>query len=222
MKYSIVNLHYNESEADYRRALQSIAYQTFKDYECICVDHASISGLPVEEIVNEFGFSYLRLHENRLCGFGHNEAIKAAKGEYICFIDSDDFVMPDYLSLIDTFNQGEDVIFLGVQSFGDWKFQFVPGAENTPKLSDFMFHANFFKCIKRSFLIENDLWELEGMVMSDYDLCKKIEKTLTSFSFVPEVIYMYQTGKPVTWVSDIDEVSRIHEEWSTAWEQKRK
>ena len=80
--------------------LNSLINQTISDYEIITVDDASTDNSL--EILKEYERKYPHLirvvaHEvNKRQGGAKNTGLKYAKGEWIGFIDSDDWVTPDY------------------------------------------------------------------------------------------------------------------------------
>ncbi|HKQ99575.1 MAG TPA: glycosyltransferase family 2 protein [Pyrinomonadaceae bacterium] len=97
MKVSIVIPLYNK--APYvRRALDSIAAQTFSDFEVIVVDDGSTDEGP--QIVKEYGDARVRLITQANAGPGpaRNAGIALAQGELTAFLDADDEWMPEYLS----------------------------------------------------------------------------------------------------------------------------
>lgn len=79
-----------------RQALNSIAGQTFRDYEIIVVDDASTDGTAAW-LRGRRAISLLRLRRNRGTSEARNRALKAARGEFIAFLDSDDYWRPNYL-----------------------------------------------------------------------------------------------------------------------------
>ena len=100
MKISVIIPVYNTPEKKLRRCLDSIIVQSFGDYECIIVDDGSTdcSG----EIIDE----YSRL-DSRFCAIhkknggvssARNYGLEIAKGEWIVFVDSDDYLLPDHIS----------------------------------------------------------------------------------------------------------------------------
>lgn len=79
--------------------LDSIFWQNFKNWECILVDDGSPDNCG--EICEDFARKDSRfkvIHkENGGLSSARNAGLKIARGDYIAFIDSDDWVEPDYL-----------------------------------------------------------------------------------------------------------------------------
>ena len=80
-----------------RRTLDSIARQTFTDFEVIVVDDGSTDEGP--EIVRSFADQRMRLvtQTNLGPGAARNRAIEEARGDLIAFLDADDEWLPEYL-----------------------------------------------------------------------------------------------------------------------------
>lgn len=96
MRVSVIIPLYNK--APYvRRALDSVAAQTFDDFELIVVDDGSQD--EGARIVEEYGDARIRLIKQRNAGPGaaRNRGIKEARGELLAFLDADDEWMPPYL-----------------------------------------------------------------------------------------------------------------------------
>ena len=95
-RVSVIVPLYNKA-AFVRRALDSIAAQTFADFETIVVDDGSTDG--GERVVAEYGDARFRLVSQRNVGPGaaRNRGISEAAGEFIAFLDADDEWLPDYL-----------------------------------------------------------------------------------------------------------------------------
>ena len=82
------------------RCIRSIQEQTFKDFECIVVNDCTpdksmeiVSSL----VQNDSRFRIIHHEVNKGLGEARNTGIRNAEGEYITFIDSDDYVDPGYL-----------------------------------------------------------------------------------------------------------------------------
>ncbi len=78
------------------RALQSVMDQTYKNWEVIIIDNHSQDN--TDEIVEAFKdprITLLKIHNNGVIAASRNMGIRAAKGEWIAFLDSDDHWYPN-------------------------------------------------------------------------------------------------------------------------------
>lgn len=110
-RFSVIMPLYNKAPF-VRKALQSIASQTYRDFELIIIDDGSTdnSAAICEEFFQTFNHSLAHsINVNR--SFVHsfirqtnsgvaaarNNGVKASKGEYVCFLDADDWWEPNFL-----------------------------------------------------------------------------------------------------------------------------
>ena len=95
-----INLCCFNSERYLRETLESIAGQTFSNWELVAVNDGSTDS--TESILHEFrtkGYPVLYYYqENRGIAHSRNKAIELSRGDYIAFIDHDDIWFPDILS----------------------------------------------------------------------------------------------------------------------------
>lgn len=81
------------------RCIESILAQTFIDYELILVNDGSTDSCP--KICDEYARKDNRIkiiHKNNGgLSDARNTGMKAAKGQYLIFVDSDDYILPDAL-----------------------------------------------------------------------------------------------------------------------------
>lgn len=96
---SVVVPVYN-AEKYLQECLVSLACQSYKDFEVLMVDDGSKDNSFA--ICQEWAAKDSRFlafsQENAGVSAARNRALQEAKGEYVCFIDSDDLVAPDYLT----------------------------------------------------------------------------------------------------------------------------
>lgn len=115
MRFSVIIPIYNVE--DYlRRCVESVINQTFKDYEVFLIDDCSSdSSLKIaEEYENNEAVTLLRKGKNSGLSDTRNYGIRKAKGEYILFLDSDDYIEVDALEKIDRLiseNETPDIIY---------------------------------------------------------------------------------------------------------------
>lgn len=110
IKFSIIVPVYNV-EKFLRESLDSIVAQTLKDFEVICVNDGSTDNSL--EILNEYAKSDFRFkiisQENQGQGVARNSAIDNAQGEYLLFVDPDDFIESNTLEYLCNKFQEADV-----------------------------------------------------------------------------------------------------------------
>ena len=124
-KFSIIIPNYNKE--DYvEETLNSIFNQTYKNYEVIVIDDAS-SDNSIEKIKN---YDVKLFHTNRkMAGGARNVGLDNATGDYILFLDSDDyFTTPTVLEELNNLIKDEDMIFLNYtrDDFGQIKLMEEP------------------------------------------------------------------------------------------------
>ncbi|MEW6236061.1 MAG: glycosyltransferase family 2 protein [Candidatus Omnitrophota bacterium] len=98
-KVSVVLPAYNR-ERTILRALNSVLSQTFADFEILAVDDGSADGtIKAIQSCADPRIRCLRHEKNRGAAAARNTGIKAARGEYVAFLDSDDEWLPQKLEL---------------------------------------------------------------------------------------------------------------------------
>lgn len=98
MKVSVIVPVYN-TEKYLKNCIDSLLKQNFEDYEIIVINDLSPGN--AEEIIKSYNdkkIVYIKNKTNKGIGYNRNLGIKKAKGEYVCFIDSDDYVREDFIS----------------------------------------------------------------------------------------------------------------------------
>ena len=82
-----------------RKCLTSLVEQTFQDREIIAVNDGSTDhSLDIlREFEQKYDFITVIDQKNRGMSKARNRGLSLARGEYICFIDSDDYVAPNFL-----------------------------------------------------------------------------------------------------------------------------
>lgn len=103
MRFSVVIPLYNK--APYvRKALESVFAQTFRDFELIVVDDGSKdeSYDVAKSVLEECEVPYQLIHqENAGVSTARNNGVAASRGDYLCFLDADDWWAPEFLEKMD-------------------------------------------------------------------------------------------------------------------------
>ena len=103
MRFSVVIPLYNK--APYvKKALESVFAQTFRDFELIVVDDGSTDdSLNVaKEVLDASGIYHQLIHQdNAGVSTARNNGVASSNGDYICFLDADDWWAPNFLERMD-------------------------------------------------------------------------------------------------------------------------
>jgi len=119
--FSVIIPIYNR-EKYILKAVESIFNQTFNNWELILINDASSDATAaiINEINNPKVVVIHNAHNLERC-VSRNIGIKAAKGKYICFLDSDDYHLPNHLELLHSFieAQGEPVALFFTNAYNE-------------------------------------------------------------------------------------------------------
>ena len=89
-------------ESVLRRSVASVLAQTYRNLELILVDDGSPDGCPA--ICDEYAAADSRVkvfhHKNGGGSTARNRGVDEATGEYIAFVDPDDYVEPDFIDFL--------------------------------------------------------------------------------------------------------------------------
>lgn len=102
MRFSVIIPLYNK-QVYVRKALESVVAQTYKDFECIIVDDGSTDGSL--DVVRSLDTGDCKLEiisqANAGVAAARNNGVAASRGEYVCFLDADDWWEPTFLEEMD-------------------------------------------------------------------------------------------------------------------------
>lgn len=188
-----------------------------EEYEVICVDDCSPDGSRaiVERLQKEYKTLRLICHErNKKLGGARNTGLKEAKGRYVWFVDSDDYVMPNCISKLLREAEAEDaeMLLFDYATVTNGKSQQVV----YPKIEDRIVtgagllkqvQERWYVCVptawnklyKREFLMQNGLLFTEDVMYEDTDLSLKMLAYLKRIKYVNMAAYNYrQNAQSIT------------------------
>jgi hypothetical protein len=121
--FSIIIPFFNRS-ATLNRAIVSVQAQKFEDWELILVDDASSDAsveIAEKAASADSRITVLTNAQNQERCRSRNLGINQAKGQYICFLDSDDYHLPHHLSLLYAFleQRGFPTAFLFTKAWNE-------------------------------------------------------------------------------------------------------
>ena len=205
----IVPVYNNEEYLD--KCLSSICNQTLNDIEIICINDGSDDSSC--DILNDFRQKDNRVvvlsQKNQGAGASRNNGIDIANGEYISFVDADDWLEEGCLEKLYNNaiqNNSDLVLFNSVERKADDEIKdriYIP-IENEIDYGNFVFDYNYSKRLvmnsmfvvwsklyKASFIKDNNIKFDTHKIFNDVQF--HIESMLLSkrISYVPEILYNY-------------------------------
>lgn len=197
-KISVIIPIYNV--APYLRAcLDSLLVQTYSNFEIICVDDGSKdeSGSIADEYASKYPGFHVIHKENGGLSSARNAGLAITSGEYICFIDSDDYVSDNYLAeMAKALDEGYDYAECVNTAFDEtgkmWEYGYQSkediSAVDYTERPDLLIHVAMFVRgnMYRRELIDGILFP-EGLVHEDiyytsilFSKVKKIKKVMNT------------------------------------------
>lgn len=191
MRFSIIIPNYNK-EPYLKECLDSVFNQTLdkSKYEVLFIDDGSTDNSL--EIVKNYNVRLF--HTNRkMAGGARNKGIENATGQYILFLDSDDYLYSnDVLEKLDKHITDEDIINLPfIKEYSDCqKILGDYGLSLEEKISSSVFNAPFTKCVKRSLL--NNIRFIEEVYYEDVSYNVEILCNVKKESDFQEPVVFYR------------------------------
>ncbi len=221
-KLSIIIPAYNV-EAFLQQCLDSIFSQKDADVEVLCIDDGSIDGTPrlLQDYAAEHHNLRVLTQPNQGMSTARNWGLKEATGEYVMFVDSDDWLCEDSLAkLLATLN-GEDVICFNAKKYfektNEYKDNNIPYVDGVIKGWDYFNKVRLipseihFVCIwqrvyRRAFLKENNLCFVEGIRRAEDDLFSTmVMYHAQTLKVISDYVYVYRVrDNSITTTVDIN------------------
>lgn len=215
MKYSILIPVYNV-EKYLRDCLNSVIAQTFNDFEVICVDDGSTdsSGKICDEYKTLYPGIFTVIHKDNEGQFSARRiGIQNAHGDYYCFLDSDDFIVPNFLETLDKELQESfaDMVIFGYTRVdvvgkvveetppplvkGKYSLQEMDQIRDIVVLSDKLNNL-CFKCIKSELFDRDNDYSKYYAIRNGEDLVQSLPlfDKATSISVINDCLYLYRSN----------------------------
>ena len=180
LKFSIILPTYNRAEM-IQNAINSVLKQTYKDWELIIVDDGSTD--KTKDVIDKFiekdnRVKYL-YQKNQERSAARNNGIKEAKGDWICFLDSDDIYhvnhLEEFKNLIKQKESKRGLYFSGL-SFGLYSEDFEDYDLSHQNNIEFIFLNTIGTpraCVHKSIILKN-LFNEKIKIGEDRELWSRI------------------------------------------------
>ena len=194
-----------------RQCLDSVLKQDLSGCEVICVNDGSTdnSFLILEEYKKQYPQINLISQENKGLSATRNAGIRAATGDYILFLDSDDWLEKDAIRILQDNIGGEDMLCFNGRRYFEDDTQEAPDAGLTEtNLTGWDYYNKYalvsrkfhFVCVvlrlyRKQFLLDNNLFFEEGIYHEDNLFTPIACYYAQKVKVIPDCLYVYRIRK---------------------------
>ena len=193
-----------KTEPYLEKCLQSIADQTFSDFEVLCVNDSSPDGSgPILDAwaARDPRFVHIRHERNLGLGGARNTAIRKAKADWLASVDSDDWIEPDLLERVWEGREGgkHDIVCFGFRRV-DNEGNVITTHGYPPHQKQIDTTKNIFKVFNPAFwnklwrkglYIENDIFFPNEIYGQDLATTPRVLTKARSINFLDDILYNY-------------------------------
>ena len=197
MKLSIITVNLNNRDG-LQKTIDSVVCQTFRDFEWIVIDGGSTDGS--RELIEQYAdhFAYWVSEPDKGIYNAMNKGIKVAKGEYLQFLNSGDWLFDDnVLQVVFGKNRSADILFGKMLVEGSGLLSGAAMMKPVLYWTDFVGNT----LPHQASYIKKNLFEKFGLYDESYRIAgdtkffiKSIVWGKSSYEFIPENIAVFQQG----------------------------
>ena len=192
-----------------KECVESVLNQTYRDFELLLIDDGSTDGS--DEICDEFEKLDKRVKafhkENAGVSSARNVGMENANGEFIAFVDSDDFIKPSYLQILyDSIKSSRcDISICGFKEVSDIRdvrndtepefngenFEIKPQREIISGLFSNVLYMTVWGKLYRSDLLKESLF-VSSNNAEDVEFNSRIFLKTEKIAMIPEMLYLWR------------------------------
>ncbi len=223
-QYSVIVPIYN-AESTLPHCIDSLVKRPIADYELLLVNDGSTDGSGA--ICQDYAARYPQIRyfqkENGGVSSARNLGLEQAEGEYILFVDSDDYVSDDYFTVIDRelAQRPADLLMFGAASAGTENQTWITGTyykTEEPNIAEkvaealrrHLFSSMVSKCFRAELIRKNKMRFCEDLAIGeDQNFLFEYAMHVHSIASVENVLYLIDTAdegslsrKPRSYLTD--------------------
>lgn len=223
MRFSVIVPIYNV-EKYLEECVQSVLSQDYEDFEVVLVDDGSLDSCPV--MCDSFA-----THDNRVkvihkinggLSDARNAGINLATGDFICFLDSDDFwddkcALSKMAKVLSEYNS--DVVQYYHKKYIQREDRIVPwrernmsrfnGKDTNEILTSAVINGNLAisacsMAVSRKLILDNGLYFKKGIKTEDLEWSIRLFLCNPKWSYIDDMFYVYRLGREGSITSSVD------------------
>lgn len=190
-----------------KRCLVSCVNQTLEEIEIILVNDASPDNchLIMEEYKEKYPEKVVCLYQdkNMRQGAARNRGVKIAKGQFVTFVDSDDWIQPNMCEVLykKAIQDDSDIVFCDVLRETKTGYRVtnrfdetLTGVVDTEKIRELVLQLYVGPCahlIKKEIILDNELFFPEEVICEDTAITRMWDIYAKKITKVSEALYTY-------------------------------
>lgn len=198
-RFSVIIPAYNVQEY-ISRAIESVLNQDFKDYELIVIDDCSTDD--TYKVVSQYEqVKLIHNKENLASGGARNVGLNCANGEYVIFLDADDYLYAnDVLRKVSDLigDRNIDVVYMGFKIGGNRDEVVIPTEETCTKAykaGGDIYPNVWSKCWNLDFLNRNKVRFVEKRYYEDVLFVYKAIMNVKEYLIADFPVHTYISGR---------------------------
>lgn len=199
--FSILVPLYNTPENMLKEMIDSVEWQTYKNWELCLADGSDAAHSYVKTVVDSYKDSrirYMKLEKNEGISGNTNQCLKLATGDYIGLFDHDDILHPsalfEYAKVID--EQDADYIYCDETTFKSGNIDHMLTMHFKPDYAVDNLRANNYIChfsvFKRTLLEGTELFRSRFDGSQDHDMILRLTDKAQKIVHVPRLLYYWR------------------------------
>ena len=207
-KVSVIIPTYNRA-AMLKEAVDSVLAQDYPNFELIVVDDGSTDSTP--KILNTYQDDVTVIRRNNLgVSSARNAGIRAASGQFIAFLDSDDLWLPQKLSnQVEFFNLNPEALICQTEEIWIRNSVRVNPKKRHKKVSGMIFEPSLELCLvsPSAVMMQRSLFETVGLFDESLPACEDYDLWLRISCRYP--IHLIDTPLIIKRGGHVDQLSRL-------------
>lgn len=192
---------YNTDKQMLKEMIDSVMWQTYKNWELCLADGSDDAHAYVKETVDSYNdprIKYLKLEKNEGISGNTNKCLTLATGEYIGLFDHDDVLHPEalyeYVKVIN--EKGADYIYCDETTFKSGNIDHMLTMHFKPDYAVDNLRANNYIChfsvFKRTLLEGTELFRTKFDGSQDHDMILRLTDRAKCIVHVPRLLYYWR------------------------------
>lgn len=201
VKISLLVPLYNTPKDFLKEMIDSVEWQTYKNWQLCLADGSDAEHSYVKEIVDSYNderITYTKLLKNEGISGNTNECLKLATGDYIGLFDHDDILHPsvlfEYVKAIN--DRGADYLYCDETTFKSGNIDHMLTMHFKPDYAPDNLRANNYIChfsvFKKTLLEGTELFRTKFDGSQDHDMILRLTDKASCIVHIPRLMYYWR------------------------------